>query len=1244
MGAALLGSACARGHRAVDAERALSSLRAAARAQGAAETIRRDAALAELVAPGGDPAVAERSLAALGPSSDVRITFARALLDGQRGRFTQARDGLIAVIRAAREGSRDPLARSLAELSVSRLIALRVDDPGFRGPFASLVDSVATDPGALGAAATFELLESATRWAREKGDRDAAQRWTRASGCVTRWRVAGAFGPHPMVRFDEVFGPEGTGPLAQDYDLGPGRGRRPVYDASARGCAANLGSGQTREGIFFAATDVVLDRDTVATLRVESPNPFIVLVDGEEVGRVDPRARPVGTALMAPLRLAAGRHTVRVKLASRYFSPLLLASLTDAAGRPQGRFERASAGAHERPPEPVPDVPETRVADPFERFIRGLLSFSRKDPVAAREWLEPLATESAPAATQLAWAEVALSDPFVPASVGRDRARRALERARTRDPQAFFPWIGLARLAAADDRADAALAIAREAHQRFPSNPEVIADLSDRLLERGWEGEARALLEAIAPQLGPEVCWPLRGLFSLAQRRGDGQTERALAERLQRCDALSEASVFTAVRQRRWGDAGGEYARFMEGEAEARGLRRALADLARQRGTLAEADRAYEAILQEHPEDSALRVDLADLRVALGDETAARALLSSELSRSPSAMSELFRIHALLARRDALDPWRLDGREVLQAYRPRASRYEDGQVLVLDYTVRRVFEDGSALELTHNMIDLRTQEAVDEHATFEPPEGATLTLLRTHKADGRVLTAEAIARLDAVAYPDVRPGDAIEYEFVRVFPASEVTPGGFRSERFYFQGTEMPYDRTEWVLVVPSAMERRLVISPRGPAPVAQRRALGEALVELRWGLRESRRREPEPLSVATREFTPSVDVGIERTFPRLVQALRDRLAEQSPEDPAAVRLARQLTLGAALPSEKLARLHRWVLGNIDQEGAGTPFASAPAMLAVRGGHRARVLAYLLALSGVEVTIALARPGSADQIESELADEDVFQSLLLRVQTERGPRFVSTADRDAPLEYIPPALAGQPALLLDARATRVTVPASPEGTHARVAEVALRIAEDGSASATVVERLRGSWAVSWRASLRGIDAANLEREFEGYIGRQVSAASLTSLSIEQREEPERDLVMRYAFTAPDVASVGPGGELAFEGVFPAELAGTYAARPQRTVALYHPETVDATLDLRVSLPTGARPELPPAREASAPGVTWSVRYEPMAGGFRMLRRVLVPGGRVSAEDYPRFADAIRGFDRAEAQRVTIRLR
>src|SRR5262249_33943975 len=122
----------------------------------------------------------------------------------------------------------------------------------------------------------------------------------------------------------------------------------------ARGCAANLGRGHADGGVFFAATDLVVDRDVSAMVRVESPNVFAVLVDGVRVATLDGRRGPTGTSVSLPLELAAGRHTLRVKIASRFSSPLLIATVTDPRGRALGHFETARSGAHERAPQAPP--------------------------------------------------------------------------------------------------------------------------------------------------------------------------------------------------------------------------------------------------------------------------------------------------------------------------------------------------------------------------------------------------------------------------------------------------------------------------------------------------------------------------------------------------------------------------------------------------------------------------------------------------------------------------------------------------------------------------------------------------------------------------------------------------------------------------------------------------------------------------------------------------------------------------
>ncbi len=1229
----------------------LASLRARARQRPTDALARRDRALAELVAPGGDPSVALSELTALAAErpGDPRVRFARGLVLSQRGDFEGALVEYVAAVRAARDGD-DPLGPAIAEAAVPKIISLRGDVRDLDAPLRALVDEVVERPGNLGAAARVALVESAVRWARERGDRELTARWVEAAGCVTAWTVAGPFGPLPMLRFDDRFGPEGTAPLAASYDLGPGRGAQRTYPVRARGCAANLGRGVTWTGVLYASTDLRVERDADAVVHVESPNAYAVLVDGVTVATVDPRRRAVGTVVNVPVRLAAGAHTLRVKVASSYHSPLLIAAVTDPAGRPLARFEAPAGAANATPPAVYPAAPSAAddayspeavaPADPFARYATAELAFSRKHPVAARELLRPLATGRSPTSTSLiAWGSVALADPFVPPAQARDRARHAFEAAARLDEGAYFPRLQLARLLWDDERPDEALSALRAIARRYEGNPEVDSELADRLMQRNWDGEARELLARARERL-PNACWPSRMLLSLAQRRADGQVEAALAGEVRRCDALSDAAAATLSRLRRWGEAETEYLRLVADDPEGRGLRRSLVELARARGDHAEAARRALALLADMPEDDALRADLADILVAEGNTAEARAVLDRELARSPAALATLYRMRALLARRDDLEPWRLDGRRVLADFEASGRQYDGAAVLVLDYTVRRGYADGSALELTHNVVRVQSQEAVEEYGEFTPPQGASVYRVRTLKADGRILEPEQVAGKDSLSLPELRPGDAVEFEYVRALSPGDIAPGGFLGDRFYFRGFDVPYDRSEYVVVTPRGVP--LVVDPRGPAPSHEQTDRG-GLVEHRWVARQSHRMTPEPRSVAAREFIPSVAVGVGATWERFVDALRERLVDMDVADPESVRLAADVTRGARTASEKLSRLHAWVLDHIEQEGAGTPFEQAARMVAARQGHRTRVLCYLLNLSNVPCEIALVRQGSADATPSELADDDTFQSIMLRVRTERGPRWITAADHNAPVSYVPPALAGSEALMLSQGAPRERLPPLDLEAHGRTLTVRLALSGDGSGRAAVEERLRGYAATGAREAVRSMDAANRERQFEAYVGRMVAGASLESLEITGVDDREADMVFRYTFRAPNMATPA-GSQLAFEGIFQAEAARVYADTRERSVPMWNGDPVRATLDLTVTLPTGARvDELPPDAEGRAQGIAWSIRSERTRDGFHLTRRVEIPTGRVTPEAYGSFAEQARALDTADTRRITIAL-
>jgi hypothetical protein len=111
-------------------------------------------------------------------------------------------------------------------------------------------------------------------------------------------------------------------------------------------------------------------------------------------------------------------------------------------------------------------------------------------------------------------------------------------------------------------------------------------------------------------------------------------------------------------------------------------------------------------------------------------------------------------------------------------------------------------------------------------------------------------------------------------------------------------------------------------------------------------------------------------------------------------------------------------------------------------------------------------------------------------------------------------------------------------------------------------------------------------------------------------------------------------------------MFHAEAARTWAELPTRSTPLWNGDPVNATLDLTVTLPTGAAlDELPPAAEGAGPGVSWSIAWERQGDGrgFRLRRRVRLPTGRVAVADYPAFAESVRALDAADTRRAIIRV-
>lgn len=1185
-------------------------------------------AFAELFAPGGDSQHARGALArALAETPNApRLLFAAGVEREVHGDPEAALDLYLRALRATAT-SDDPVAPHVAEIVAQSLVGMRDAVTGMRERITADARAALQAPG-LPMPARAEVADLLVGLAFRRGDAAAAREIAERAGCITRWRVAGPFGPRELLGFDDAPAVAPAAPLAASYDLGPGRGVRPTRDATARGCSVRLGGGPVAQGgTSWAKAEISVRSAGRHTLRIDTPNSVALFVDGRSELRIDRRTRLYPRVLHLPIDLTAGTHTITLGLTSRHPNPV--AAIAIAPEHPRDRIAVE-----------LPFTPDASTG--FERVLRSAIATSRGDLVGGREPLARIARAGRVSPLVLIQrANVLGADALVPEDARADGVRRLLARASRLDPDLWYPRVRLAQMAARNGRVKEALAQLREAHARWPDVPAVGIALADLLNERSWHAEADVVIARLR-RLVPDACDVLsREIDALRRRKRERQAGERI-ESLMACEAESNGRFGILLRQRRWDDAARELARLeaLDPSEGRYGWILAAIELAKNRGDAAELDARIGELLDRYPRAERGALERLDRALANGRGEDARRELESALANEPAALAALHRLVPIARGEHVLERWRRDGAQAIAAFERSGRHYDGPQVLIFDYLATRLFEDGSSIEVVHTIHKAQSNEAVDALAEVHVPEGARVLTLRVIKPDGRRLEPDAIAGKDTLSLPSVAAGDYVEFEYLQQHDPPDGLPGGYVGERFYFESFEIPFDVSEMVVLLPERMAYAL--DPRGPAPELAER-IENGLRILRWKVEHSVPLSPEPDAVNPREYIPSVRIGVGASWSAFVDGIRDVLVDRDVADPEIAALAEHIVGNAAPEDHRLRaeRLYAWVLENV--ENSDDMFSQAAVMLRARTGNRARVLRYLLDLVGVPARLALARSLTADHTASEVADGDTYEHLLVVVGNEPSLTWLYTVERWAPFGYVPPHLRGQPALLLAQGAPRRTVPVAEDGADRRVLEVDVALDADGSARFEVVEEVRGAGAVAWREQLESLPPAELDRRFEEeYVARLVPGATLSRVKISGREQHLPAIRLEYAFAVRALGREVRGGR-ALPPLLATELAQGYARAAERTTLQLVAGALDIDVTLRLRFPAGARrPPLPQdvklvAALGKRPSYARNHRWD--GDALVIERSVRMPAMRIAPNEYGAFARFCREADAAEAREL-----
>ncbi len=1213
-------------------EKQMNELRAAAAANPNDPEIWGMLAELELLGEAGDASKARAAIdhaIEIGPTNAyrARLQLLSAWEHELHGRFPGSLTAYLAAADHARLSQpTEPGAQwtaLIAEIALDGARGARGSVPRFDEQVVPVLERILAEPGSFGHAAVDSAALALLDARQRAGDRDAQDAMATRLNCLTEWKAVGPFGPYTNLSFDQRLPPEGrTGPLAGEFDLRPGAEDQGPFEGEAHGCQVVFTNEEhAAPGSTIVETFVDVERGGPHLLRVDTTASFRLYVDGEPAVVVDRRTELGPSYAFVPLQLDAGRHEIELKLTTRARAPALVVAL-DWPGRLGSGYD------------PLRGVAIPEPTTPAELVIAARSLNGRGDGVHAAAMVGmgdggPLAS----AAMLVQKIDLLGGDPFFPDDKRQGIQTLLYQRAYERDPQALYPAI---REVLRQEDPNAVFQGFTDLSQRFPDVVELRYIHAELLGQRGRTTEAEAELREIRADF-PNECAPIARLRTLLAEGSRVDEANALVDDLVACDATSSVRFELLLEQRHWDAAAEELAR-LEPFLEADVLRGQRLRLAIQRGDEETEDRIRGEIMAEAPESRSTITRKVDLALAAGQRGRALQLLDAAAERDPNRMEGLRNLRRDLTGRDDMEAFRIDGAEVLQRYEDEGDPYPDApQVLVLDYMVTRIYPDGSARHLVHQITRVQSEEAKDRLGQYSP-RGRMLTL-RTIKPDGRRLEPERIAGVDSIPLTDLAVGDYVEEEYIRT--EGPRLNGGFLFPGWSFDSPIQPFHHSEMIAVVPEGVE--LTVETTGPAPAGtEERRGGERIV--RWLMQNVPIVEPEPDTVPLPHTRPTLRFGWKAGWEPHFEAEYDFLLDRSPSHPIATGVCRAIVEGAENREQAVGRVVTWVHDQIEPgEGWGS---MAPAMLIAGQGHQTRLAQYLLNECGIPAQLALVR-GLHERQPGELVDGSLFDSAVLVVESEGGgaPLVVSVGNRDGSWRWIPPGLRGQQAVVLADGFPRITVPDSGPTTDARRFRVGVTMGQGGAATLQVAEQHSGLAGATWRQTFRRVPEAELDRLMrENYVGRVFPGAQVTSLEIPNPAAREQPLQIDYTAEVPRFGRPTGSGVLV-PNVFAVNLAQALAQRANRETTL---GVGNRALEVVTTIQGVAAPEqtvarLPAIALEGFGGSRYSREARVENGAVVIIRKLVVPETNVPASDYEAFAQFCRAVTEAEMVEIPVRV-
>ena len=261
----------------------------------------------------------------------------------------------------------------------------------------------------------------------------------------------------------------------------------------------------------------------------------------------------------------------------------------------------------------------------------------------------------------------------------------------------------------------------------------------------------------------------------------------------------------------------------------------------------------------------------------------------------------------------------------------------------------------------------------------------------------------------------------------------------------------------------------------------------------------------------------------------------------------------------------------------------------------------------------------------------KMSEVENYDTLVMRVTTDKGTRWLTVRDKFAPFGYVPAELREQPAIRL-VPGTPADVVHAPGAVDRVTYEGRADVRDDGSAAFDLTLTFEGNRAIAWRNAFDQIPQAKID----DFVEREVVAPSFDGGHVrDMKVDPtalDKPLVMRLRIDVPQFAKSVAGG-LSVHPPFLPNLA-ELAALPVRHTPILRRTAWHAEVRVRVVLPESLKMPAEMPRGEQRQGDSLVVVRDSVSGRAIDFDRVIdVPAGRVQpGDEYAAWQKFIRDAD------------